>query len=873
MSSRSAGPWLLLFALGACSSDPEAGAGPTPDAVPDTGDAAEVFEDRCPIFARVGNSECCPAGSAWDTDAEVCVEVGPPECATTLHDDPAACVPRWCWDWATATEESCEPGELGCHPWGRRCTPDELAGQGGCPAGHLPDGSGGCRDLTGALERPPVPTPRWCWDVQTLEGDACSGPHGVGCVVRGRRCGPDELAVGCDVAESPGPFDEACRPAAGPAHCPTAFMPDPEADPDDPMPPCVPDPAACPEGKYSYPAGNGRFFVDVSATDSPGEGTEAKPYTSIAEAMALMSPKDGVLLLAPGVYEGPLFIETGMQIFGTCPAKTIIRAATPDPLEPVVRFFVDHGEPTLGKVTLEGERPGIVAQGNATLVLDEVWIPSAVDLAIITGGMDSVVRDTYISDVRAKPGGARGDGIVVEGGRMDIKRSRISGAITLGIQVWSGATLDAFDVVIDRTLGNPAVSESGTAIAVAADSSLVLAGSRLHGNTFNGVAVYGGTATIVGTLIDRTGPGPYNWGVGLQANQGDLALIASRIDHSVAAGVSLEGGDAQLAEVTIAGVVSHTNDPTETTGFGVDGFAGARISAERLHVFDAEAPGVAVAGIGSSLLARDVGVWDGEVGLQLLHGARADLSDVRLAGNAGAGIVAGTATTRVLVSGVQSADPVFAIEGSPLFGVATAMGLQATLGAKLDVFGASLSGGGPYGMVAAEGGAIRAVGVRVSGAAGPGILAGAGATAFDEGVLELVSTIFADNIGVGVYYDDAAGTVEGVVIDAQTKGRIATNAGEEFDIADGLLASGASDVVLSDAILIDNVRAGALAAAGASLRATGVLSTRNDYGLALTGGGTATLDRTVIRGNSQQDFAGDVPLPVPKPPDPIPPPD
>ena len=61
------------------------------------GDATNDGVALCEAAAITADGTCCPHGQFWDGTAGKCVPAGPAGCFATGAEDPAACVPRWCF--------------------------------------------------------------------------------------------------------------------------------------------------------------------------------------------------------------------------------------------------------------------------------------------------------------------------------------------------------------------------------------------------------------------------------------------------------------------------------------------------------------------------------------------------------------------------------------------------------------------------------------------------------------------------------------------------------------------------------------------------------------------------------------------------------
>ncbi len=170
--------------------------------------------------------------------------------------------------------------------------------------------------------------------------------------------GPMLLLLGCTLSEAP---DAAA----------TSTVPDPvvctETEVLDGVV-CVP--RACGVGPFGSATGD--VYVNPAAA-SGGDGSSAAPFTTVDEALASDAAS---IVLAAGVYEGPLSLDTlaGRALTGRCAEQ--VRLITGDEDLPVVT--ITRGPVALSGLTLAPDGgTGAQVSGNATATFTDVTITGA----------------------------------------------------------------------------------------------------------------------------------------------------------------------------------------------------------------------------------------------------------------------------------------------------------------------------------------------------------------------------------------------------------------------------------------------------------------------------------------------------------------
>lgn len=198
-----------------------------------------------------------------------------------------------------------------------------------------------------------------------------------------------------------------------------------------PLGPCAED--------FPAPRSEAREALYVRSGAEGGDGTAARPFGTLAEALA-DAPAGADVLLAPGEYEGGALLSTpGLRLAGACAER----------------------------VRIVAEGPGVEAQANAWL--EGLTIESRTSDAVSTDQDTQVVLRSV--DLRASQAG------VSALGRIDLARARI--AAPRGVVVTAGPSrLVGLDVRAEQ-----AVSASGAIELVVEDARLVSGGLRVEGRS------------------------------------------------------------------------------------------------------------------------------------------------------------------------------------------------------------------------------------------------------------------------------------------------------------------------------------------------------------------------------------------------------
>ncbi|XXX76813.1 right-handed parallel beta-helix repeat-containing protein [Sorangium sp. So ce134] len=428
-----------------------------------------------------------------------------------------------------------------------------------------------------------------------------------------------------------------CEPAGvPPGRCGSGFAPDgaegcvpvlpEEAGPEGQM--AVPGEAAwrevapCGAGPWGgAPIDETTEFVDAAYTGTDSDGTEARPWTTIQDAVD-RAGEGALIAIAEGSYVEALQISRRpVRLWGRCPARVEIVGP------PAARFAVqvDTGASAteIHDLAVRGQGIGLGVANARDVVIERVWIHDTGDVGLLAAGVESetsltvrgalvehttgagmVVADaavtlegTVLRDVDLATGDAEhpfyGHAMAVQVESFERRASVTARSVViervggLGIR-FSGADGVIEDSVV-RDVAWLAEDLPGTGLAATHvrgfdPGTLTVRGSALERNQTAAVAVLGAEATIEATVMRDTGSGPAEddagQGMGLYAEPSRIdrrpARVALRhvlVERSRERGVVVNGSDVEFEGLLVRDLVPGAPD------YG----AGIEISHDRLR--------------------------------------------------------------------------------------------------------------------------------------------------------------------------------------------------------------------------------------------------------------------------------------------------
>ncbi|MBW2456090.1 MAG: hypothetical protein JRI68_16345 [Deltaproteobacteria bacterium] len=461
---------------------------------------------------------------------------------------------------STGGAGGCQPGQLEVEG---ECVDAGLPTE-GCAPGHLLDDQDECQ---------PAGVPAaWCG-----EGFESDGDYGCRAILPAAPCESGQMAL---------PGETTCREVA-----------------------------PCADGTWGdIPVESNTQFVDQSYLGGDGDGTQAKPWPTVLEAVAAADP-GAIVAIAAGSYVGEVDIaDQPVRLWGRCPGLVELVGTGVHVLE--IGAGADGTE--IRDLALTGSVgwSAIAVHGSAGVIFDRVWLHDALgsrgfditeDSGSATGVIltrslvertrtnaimvwgaaiemsDSVVRDTQPS---LNSGIARGLNVAVNTSTETpstgtVERSVFVRNRDLGIGAF-GADLTVDSVLIRDT----AALDDGDAshglylqTAVGVPAVATVRGSVIEGTEGFGVSARGAAATFEGLTVRNTGDEPATGGFGYgvtvmpsvaSPHAASASLRFSLIDESHYVGVA-----AFSSEVTLHGVrVRDTQPRPSDDRSGIGGWAG-----------------------------------------------------------------------------------------------------------------------------------------------------------------------------------------------------------------------------------------------------------------------------------------------------------
>jgi len=393
--------------------------------------------------------------------------------------------------------------------------------------------------------------------------------------------------------------DGACEPILPAEPCPPGMMALPGETACRPIMECPSEPWGGIDG------GASPEWVDASYAGNDSDGSQARPWTTIAEAIANAAP-GSVIGIAAGIYPGNLAIGAKpLHLRGTCPAEVVVKGVVQGNDTPAIILTGAGASGTsLTGLSVTGPSAAVSMSGTQDVQLDRLWLHDTggigLDVEDPLGATSATLTDSLIE-------ASTGRGALALGTSLHITRSVVRGCSDDGVAP-SGihATVSNYSgmpatVTVDHAVirDNHGVGIFAVGSTVALDASVVAANraveegrgyglslqddldtglraeasvtrSVLSGNTLAGINALASdlhveATTITDTLrwIDPASGTPLDDGRGLNLQDGQMGgpstveVVASTITRtqglgSFAAGSELHLQDSRIGE-TIPG--------------------------------------------------------------------------------------------------------------------------------------------------------------------------------------------------------------------------------------------------------------------------------------------------------------------------------
>lgn len=399
---------------------------------------------------------------------------------------------------------------------------------------------------------------------------------------------------------------------------------------------CVPHGPRCPLGDWPGNLPSDRPVLYVRPGASQGDGSQAAPFGTIAQALA-SAPAGALLALSKGTFDGQVVLQTpGITLFGACVAQTHITGAGTD------LITVEAENVTVQNLSVAGPRTAIAS--NATgLSLQSLHVQVGAFSGIYLAGGQAELQDVRISGgpgrgLIAAQGArltARGlsiersaAGVVLDGAQADltdlaITEPRVSiedtgrGLVALNSHFTlnrfvvaradeSGAELSASTATISEGyVVGPGNGTTGVGLSVLAGSEATLHNLVVEDGAAVGISVRDSRAVAQGMVVrgtPRTVPEQVT--AGLQVVSSDFAGQALHLSAGASAAAYIQGpGRVRLSDTMVVGA-GWSRDP-EDSGVGLYLGGAIDFESDRLSVVGSDARLIIARGAGANITFRD----------------------------------------------------------------------------------------------------------------------------------------------------------------------------------------------------------------------------------------------------------------------------
>lgn len=412
---------------------------------------------------------------------------------------------------------------------------------------------------------------------------------------------------------------------------------------------CEPVDDACETTTFPTGLDDRRTIRYVRAGASGGDGTEAAPFATIAEALAsATSPL--TIALAAGEYETQAALPDDLELRGVCAETVVLTHA--DATEPALRVrpgsrlaiegvtmrtgdvaLLSGGELVVRAIAIEGAATAGIAMIGGTLEASRVSIRGTRTDADGRFGrglsFESGTRarlDTIVIEGSHDNGIGAGRDVVIEGSVIAIRDTSPNGAgrFGAGLGLYERSTATLRELAIERAAEGGVIVDEGSEITLedAAVRDVVSEASMANGR---GVFVRSGTARLRRVLIERaSGAAIYATDRATLALT-DVVCADTRLSGDFAAGLGvIDGtvatvdrlgvlGAAWMGIVTLASdasldardVIVRRVEIAQNLGEGLVAGEGARVSIARVSIEDTHALGVMAYGTGTTVALTD----------------------------------------------------------------------------------------------------------------------------------------------------------------------------------------------------------------------------------------------------------------------------
>ncbi len=384
------------------------------------------------------------------------------------------------------------------------------------------------------------------------------------------------------------------------------------------MPECTRLGPACPaqhEFDTGVPIDRPVWYVDGAAM-AGGRGTKTSPFHTLADAIERVAEGE-VIALAPGRYQGPFDLPSGVTLWGACALGTTLTASTGEAV-----VHARSGDVALRSIAIaDSAVSGVIVEGRR-LVLRDVVVSHATGVAIRAIG--SATLDVDGLSVRGTAIGEGEAAIAIEGSDAMIAHASVTGSAGAAIAISGEETTASFtDALVSHNGGRGIDVAHG---ATARIERVVIEESHDVGFAASGEHVRASLAHIVVTGTRSRMDGLFGRGLAIG---GGASVDANHllVQGNQEAGFVVDGAGTTM---TLRDAVVRDNaggEPRGALGMGGAVRRGAQATIERVRFGRNHEVGLLIENASTNVAMTDVVVRDTQADEDLDSGRGIDVRD------------------------------------------------------------------------------------------------------------------------------------------------------------------------------------------------------------------------------------------------------
>ncbi len=402
----------------------------------------------------------------------------------------------------------------------------------------------------------------------------------------------------------------------------------------------------CPSGTFrdDFPAGAHVLYVQAGAP-SGGDGTEAMPFATIADATAVATPGT-IITLSAGDYDEAVELGQGVELRGACVAQTHLTLTAPGSAAATITLR----SPNTGvrDVFISGAKDGIDVDRGASGAIEGVAIEHSTRVALeVQDGSTATIDDVVMRDTDVDPV----DRITAWGISVDTGATAVASHVAIERCGYAAAGADApgsrltlSDSVVSHPLATVDVvatgHTSGYGIEVGDSATVDLDSVVVEHATYAALfALRSGQINGTSVLVRDVGPldGEDIPGLGVEAHgSGTVHLDRSRLTGCEVAAALADGSTADV-ELTDSILEDTVASPMGHAGSAAEALVGGTTSLTRVLIRDVVGTGLQALQANSHFDLTDVSIenvspepFDGLGGNGMYVGVSASASIARV---------------------------------------------------------------------------------------------------------------------------------------------------------------------------------------------------------------------------------------------------